>query len=196
MPRSFLNYDDNHKALRLCQWYTSNIHFMNDPSNTLFHEVQPLRMWWVWLLLLIPIVLGWWLFIEQIILGIPVGTNPASNVDAVIIWLAFGIGLPLFFYSTKLLTDVRKDGVYLRFFPLWSRTVPLTDIVTYEARQYRPLREYGGWGIRFGPHRKRAYNVSGNRGVEVKLTDGTQLLIGSQRPEELASAISVAKASR
>ncbi len=74
---------------------------MNDPSNTLFHEVQPLRMWWVWLLLLIPIVLGWWLFIEQIILGIPVGTNPASNVDVVISWLAFGIGLPVFFYSTS-----------------------------------------------------------------------------------------------
>ncbi len=169
---------------------------MNNPSNSLFHEVQPLRMWWVWLVLLIPLVLGWWFFIEQIGFGIPVGTNPASDTVVVIIWLAFGIAPPVYFYYVKLVTDVRTDGVYLHFFPLWSRAVPLTDIVSYEARQYRPLREYGGWGIRFSPHKKRAYNVSGNRGVELKLTDGTQLLIGSQRPEELASAISVAKASR
>ncbi len=169
---------------------------MNNTNNTIYHEVQPLRMWWVWLILLIPLVLGWWFFIEQIVFGIPVGTNPASNIDAVIIWLAFGIGLPLFFYFTKLVTDIKTDGVYLRFVPLWSRTIPLADIISYEARQYRPLREYGGWGIRFSPHKKRAYNMRGNRGVELKLTDGTQLLIGSQRPEELASAIGTAKASR
>ncbi len=167
---------------------------MNNSSNTLFHEVQPLRMWWVWFILLIPLVLGWWFFIEQIVFGIPVGTNPAPDALAVIIWLAFGIALPVYFFYVKLVTDVRTDGVYLRFFPLWSRTVPLRDIVSYEARQYRPLREYGGWGIRFSPHKKRAYNMSGNQGVELTLADGTRLLIGSQRPEELASAISGAQA--
>jgi hypothetical protein len=37
--------------------------------------------------------------------------------------------------------------------------------------------------------------MSGNNGVELELTDGTRLLIGSQRPEELASVIGTAKAS-
>ncbi len=153
-------------------------------------------MWWVLLVILIPLVLGWWFFTEPIVFGIPVGTNPAPDTAAVIIWLVFGIGFPLFFYYTKLVTDVRTDGVYLHFVPLWSHTVPLTDIVSYEARQYHPLREYGGWGIRVGRHKKRAYNMSGNRGVELQLTDGTQLLIGSQQPEELVSAIGAAKASK
>ncbi|MGZ4907609.1 MAG: hypothetical protein ACXV5F_03005 [Halobacteriota archaeon] len=35
--------------------------------------------------------------------------------------------------------------------------------------------------------------MSGNRGVELKLTDGVCPLIDSQRPEELASAIAAAK---
>ncbi len=157
---------------------------MNNSNNTLFHEVQPLRVWWVWLIILIPIVIGWWFFIEQIVFGTPVGTNPASDSVVLVIWLAFGIGLPLFAYYTRLITDVRTDGVYIRFFPLHSRTVALNDIVTYEARQYRPLGEFGGWGIRIGRHKKRAYNMSGNQGVELELTDGTRLLIGSQRPEE------------
>ncbi|MGZ7167683.1 MAG: hypothetical protein ACXVIP_04695, partial [Halobacteriota archaeon] len=79
------------------------------------------------------------------------------------------------------------------FSPLFSRTIPLSDIVTYEARQYRPVLEYGGWGIRFGTRRKRAYTMSGNRGVELELIDGTRLLMGSQRPDELVSAIRAVK---
>ncbi|MGZ7205507.1 MAG: hypothetical protein ACXVIV_02480 [Halobacteriota archaeon] len=66
-------------------------------------------------------------------------------------------------------------------------------ISRYKARQYRPLVEYGRWSIRFGRHKKRAYTMSGNRGVELKLTDGVCPLIDSQRPEELASAIAAAK---
>ncbi|MGZ4903737.1 MAG: hypothetical protein ACXV3U_02945 [Halobacteriota archaeon] len=35
--------------------------------------------------------------------------------------------------------------------------------------------------------------MSGNRGVELKLADGVCPLVGSQRPEELASTIAAAK---
>lgn len=112
-----------------------------------------------------------------------------------IIWIFAGIGLPLFAYFAKLITEVRTEGIYLNFFPLYSRIVALSDIAAYEVRQCSPLVDYGGWGIRFGTQRKRAYTMSGNMGVELELTDGTRLLIGSQRPEELASVIGTAKAS-
>ena len=56
-------------------------------------------------------------------------------------------------------------------------------------RQYRPILDYGGWGIRWGPGKGWAYNVSGNRGVQLELLDGKQLLIGSQNPEKLAQMI-------
>jgi hypothetical protein len=59
------------------------------------------------------------------------------------------------------------------------------------VQTYRPIRDYGGWGIRYGRGGK-AYNVSGNRGVMLELSDGQKLLIGSQRPEELANAINLA----
>jgi len=162
---------------------------MNNARNALFHEVQPLRIWLIWLVILIPVVLAWWLFISQIVFGIPVGDNPLSNIGALVIWLAFGIVLPSFAYYAKLITDVRTDGIYLNFFPMYSKTVAPRDIISYEIRQYRPLVEYGGWGIRFAPHKKRAYTMGGDRGVELELTDGKRLLIGSQRPEELASAV-------
>ncbi|NVL91956.1 MAG: hypothetical protein HWN71_02845 [Desulfobacterales bacterium] len=53
---------------------------------------------------------------------------------------------------------------------------------------YNPLKDYGGWGIRYG-RGGRAYNVSGNRGVYLELSNGKSLLIGSLQPEELARAI-------
>jgi len=167
---------------------------MSNKGEISFHEVQPARMWWAWLIILAIAAFAWWSFIVQIVFETPVGTNPASDAVVVVIWVAFGIEFPLFFYSVKLITDVRTDGIYVRLFPVWSRAVALKDIVRSDPRRYRPLVDYGGWGIRFGGHKKRAYNMSGNRGVELELTDGTHLLIGSQRPEELASAINTAKA--
>ena len=55
-------------------------------------------------------------------------------------------------------------------------------------RIYRSFREYGGHGIRYGSKGK-AYTVSGDRGVQIELLNGKQLLIGSQRAEELVQAI-------
>jgi hypothetical protein len=50
------------------------------------------------------------------------------------------------------------------------------------------LREYGGWGVRgFGSN--RAYNMRGDQGVQLDLVDGSRVLIGTQRPGELETAI-------
>jgi hypothetical protein len=167
---------------------------MTTSSSTLFHESQPFRVWWLWLILLIPVAVSWWTFIVQIVLGTPVGNHPAPDIVTVMLWLLFGFGLPLFAYYTRLITDVHADGVHLRFFPLYSRTIALDDIVAYQARQYSPIREYGGWGIRYGERGNRAFIVGGTGGVELELADKTRVLIGSQRSEEFASAISAAKA--
>lgn len=113
----------------------------------------------------------------------------------VILWLAFGIGLPFFFLYMKLIVTVTDKAVEVYFRPLTRRTIPLTDIARAEARTYSPVREYGGWGIRGAIGRKRAYNVSGNEGVELALVDGSTLMIGSQNAGELAQAIAAAQGS-
>ena len=87
---------------------------------------------------------------------------------------------------------MRHDGLYIKFFPihLSYRKIRWEEIKNYQARTYNPIREFGGWGIRWSWSLKRkAYNVSGNRGVQLELSNGKQVLVGSQRPEELAQAI-------
>jgi hypothetical protein len=95
-------------------------------------------------------------------------------------------------YAMKLLVQVDSKEVRIHFFPLPRRTIPLGEIRACEARTYRPIREYGGWGIRYG-FSGMAYNVSGDRGVQLELHNGKRILIGSQRAEELAAVINHAR---
>jgi hypothetical protein len=72
---------------------------------------------------------------------------------------------------------------------LWrAKHIPFSEIRKAEAVTYRPIRDYGGWGIRSGPE-GWAYNVRGNRGVRIEYQDGNKFLIGSQKAEELEQAI-------
>ena len=107
-----------------------------------------------------------------------------------IFYLLLG-GLLLFIYFTgRLTTEIRPDGVHVRWFPFHRNFIhfPAQTLRSYEAITYRPIRDYGGWGIR---HRMRgkAYNVSGNRGVQLEFTDGKRLMIGSKKPEQMVEAI-------
>jgi hypothetical protein len=161
--------------------------------NLLYREVQHFRQVWLWILLLSLAGLAIYGMVQQLILGKPFGDNPASDTVLVIIVVVFGFGFPVFFYMINLTTEVRSDGLYIRFFPLHLsfRRIPLEDLKAYEARTYSALREYGGWGIRWGWGGK-AYNVRGNRGVQVELSNGERILIGSQRAEQLAEALDLA----
>jgi hypothetical protein len=164
-----------------------------EARNIIFHEVQQFRQIWLWLIILLPVGILWYGAIQQFVFKQPFGSKPAPDSVLFISWLIVGIALPALFYSSKLITEVRDDGVYLRFFPfhLSFRKIPFDRLSKYEARTYNPLLEYGGWGIRYG-WKGKAYNVSGDRGVQLELSNREQILIGSQKPEELAYAIDLA----
>jgi len=165
---------------------------MNKENKTkpFYSEVQHVRQIWIWLVVLFLTGLFWYVFVKQVIMGIPFGNRPAPNVILVIFWFIFGIGFPLLFFSTKLVTEVRNDGIYIQFFPFhWTfRKITFGEIRRYDKRTYNPILEYGGWGIRKG-RRGMAYNVSGKKGVQLEFFYHKRLLIGSKRPEELFQAI-------
>ena len=159
-------------------------------TGILFRETQHFRQVWLWALLLSISLLIIYSMVQQLIMGRPFGSNPAPDLVLVILGIAFGLGFPLFFYFLKLTTEVRDDGLYYRFSPfhLSFRRIALGELVKYEAKTYSPIKDYGGWGIRYG-RGGMAYNVIGNRGVQLELASGRRILLGSQRPEELVEAI-------
>ena len=169
----------------------------NNNNNRFYREIQRFRQLWLWILILSIAAITLWGMIQQLFLGKPFGNNPAPDIVLVIIVVIFGFGFPYVFYKMNLTTEVRSDGIYYRFFPFHFsfHKIKLEDLVKYEARTYNPIRDYGGWGIRWGSKGK-AYNVSGKRGVNLEFSDGKQLLIGSQKPEEFVEALNLALGKR
>ena len=159
------------------------------PSSILC-EVQQFRQVWIWAIVSALAGLVWYAAVRQLLLHRPFGGIPMPVIPLVIFWFIFGIGLPALFFFARLVTKVRDDGIYICFFPFhWAfRRIAFTEVKQSKVRTYRPIREFGGWGIRYGRTGK-AYNVSGDRGVEIELSNGNRLLIGSQRAEELWRAI-------
>ena len=162
---------------------------LNNEQNLIYREVQHMRQWWLWVIIIAAVAIAWWVFIVQIIEGTPFGSKPAPDVVVWIIAMLIGMALPLLFLMLKMITEVRKDRIRIRYFPLYTRIVAVGEIKTYGAVTNRPIRDYGGWGIKWAGSRGMAYNVSGNKGVQLELTNGKKLLIGSQKAEELAAAI-------
>jgi hypothetical protein len=170
---------------------------MSEPR---FREVQRFRQPWVWCLILATC--GWltgvvlYGVVQQLGSGEPWGDQPMPDVWLLITALgtvSFSLGMVWLFWAMELQVEVRSDALYLHFRPLKRRTIQYQEIASVEACEYRPVLQYGGWGIRRGRN-GWAYNVSGNQGVRLSLTDGGELLIGSQRSTELAVAIAAERA--
>ena len=163
---------------------------MTKENNITFHEEQQFRQTWVWVILVIPTVILWYIAIQELVFGNTVGNSNMSKEMLFAFWFGFGALFPLFFYKLKLITQVRQDGLYIRFAPVHFsfKKIPLDNLKKHYVCVYNPILEYGGWGIKHGLKGK-TYNVSGNRGVQLKFTDKKDLLIGSQKPEQLDGAI-------
>ncbi|HLA45851.1 MAG TPA: hypothetical protein VJZ27_20555, partial [Aggregatilineales bacterium] len=152
---------------------------MSDQYTIYFREEQRFTQWWIWLAIGLSSLSTWYAFFAVILDDDSADDTLTVKLLLWIFGVVFGIGLPIFVYSIRLIVEVRDDHLSVRFFPMLTRRIPYTDIKRYEARQYSPLREYGGWGIKgstgFGQYRGKAYNVRGNWGVQFEMQDGENL---------------------
>ena len=151
----------------------------------------------MWVIVLFVGAIAWYGGVQQILLKKPFGSNPAPDAIMIMLWAIFGVLFPLLFFSLKLDTEVRSDGLYVYFFPLQFQTqkISFEQIKSFDIREYSAMKEFGGYGIRYGKSGK-AFNISGNRGVQLHFHDGKSLLIGSQRSEEFVMAIESASGIR
>ncbi len=158
-------------------------------STPIFTESQRFRQ--PWLILLFVALIGGFLYpvIQQVLLGNPVGAEPVTNFELVLALISSLLFTTLFFIF-RLDTELSDQGISARLFPIHRsfRRFAWKDIQHIEVRQYKPLREYGGWGIRFG-FKGKAWNISGNKGIQLVFTNGKNLLIGTNKPEEVQKAL-------
>lgn len=163
-----------------------------NPLAVVYREEQNFE-WWTYLLVaLIEAVAGSTLaWISQS------GFNPVASGGLrglAISMIAIGaIAMPMLVVVgfLRMTTEVTPTDlrVWFGWIPTYRRFVAIGMIQKIDVVSYRPILDHGGWGIRSGRDGERVLNARGSRGVRLELSDGTRLLIGSQRPEALALAI-------
>ncbi|MBN1366640.1 MAG: DUF1648 domain-containing protein [Dehalococcoidales bacterium] len=86
---------------------------------------------------------------------------------------------------------VTKQNITIRFGILGFKVLRLAteEIAAVETHQFSPLRDFGGYGIRFN-REMAAYYLRGTRGVKITTVRGKKYLIGSDNTERLAVVIS------
>ena len=131
----------------------------------------------------------------QLVLDIPFGTNHMSNTVLLIttfIAVSASTIMLIFFLFARLETVVSKQSFYFRFIPLINkpRIIRAVNIDYCEIRKYHPIKDFGGWGIRYNRKEKTmCYNVRGNLGLLIVLKNGKRILFGSQNPHKFKQAI-------
>jgi hypothetical protein len=165
---------------------------------TLFTETQYFRQAWLWALLLVSSVPAFVLIVAVVVDdagGLTPEVYPVLGIATLLVW-----GPLVVFHRARLVTEVRRDGLSVRLFPvhLSARHIPAEAITSCEVVSFSPLGEYGGVGIRHNPtfyrwgvsfEKPKAYVVSGGDGVRIDRVDARPLVVGSQHPEELRAAL-------
>jgi hypothetical protein len=92
---------------------------------------------------------------------------------------------------------VTRDALVVRWGIFGIRVLKLetSEISEAEIHDFSPLKDFGGYGIRFN-REMRAYYLRGSRGVKITAIDGKKYLIGSDQPENLLSVIDSVLESR
>ena len=145
-----------------------------------FQEKQQFRQWW--LIAILSITIG------GIILNIYNKTEGFRNIGSnklKVITLIITIIIIASIFILELRTKIDSKGISANFdpFPFFKRHYNWSEIDKIYVRKYSALTEYGGWGVR-GFGEAKAYNVSGNYGIQIVTKENKQFLIGTQKPQD------------
>ncbi len=77
-------------------------------------------------------------------------------------------------FSVNLSWELDTNGFSYRFLPfIWRRKfIPIQEIQSIEVLDIRPLRDFGGWGLRWSFKYGKAYTTSGKTVIRLTLKNG------------------------
>jgi len=128
---------------------------------------------------------AWWTFGDS-------GTVPGSF--AVLGPVALAVAAPTAIWwllRVRIHVDDRLYRVQLWPFPLRSE-VPVRSIRDVYVREVRPLRQYGGWGVRWRRRGDVLYSLGGKKAVTVEYRRKGQtrkLTVTTERADEVFAAL-------
>jgi|GEM_PF-6447484 len=133
---------------------------------------------------LVVILLMWiWILIPQLSLF---GNTYTLPLWFFLFFIGYSLLFVILYFRSRLITSIGQDGIKVSSRKK-SEYYPWDEIKELSIIKYNPLR-YGGWGAT----RKREYTLftaSGDRAVQLVLTDGRKVIIGTRKPDEINSVL-------
>lgn len=153
----------------------------------LFEEHQYQRRLLPWLL-----VAGIWTASISHIYKIGISTEHKMYDILILLILPLTINLLLLFFRLS----IKIDKKYFKFkmFPFhWHfRKIRLNEISNATVKEYNTDRTFHGWGMGIPWNKNyQSYTVKGYKGVEISLSNGKQIFIGTQQPESLIESLNI-----
>lgn len=154
-----------------------------DMTGTKFSEKQRFRQIWLWILM---VILGIPLYYYSVRLLFFNLTTSEMCQMAIAMLTVLHIITIAFLLVIKLEVEITNRHITYRLSPFHFRkkVVPLNQLHCAYIRLYNPVKELSFMGIHFGKGPK-AYCINGFWGLQLEFAAGRQLLIGTQRPEEM-----------
>ncbi|WBL24800.1 hypothetical protein [Zunongwangia sp. HGR-M22] len=148
-----------------------------------FKEEQRFTQWWliaIFTIVILGILLNFFSYEK------PLQQFSTFSIVSKTIGIIIGVGI----FLVKMRTRIDKSGVEVWFSPFRFTRKSFTwkELEKAHTRKYKPVTEYGGWGIR-GLNKPKAYNVKGNKGIQLKTRKGRYFLIGTQQPDNVDRVI-------
>lgn len=158
-------------------------------SKTYFQEEQrPGKyVWIIFVFINIIFLIG---VIKQIGLGRQFGNQPMNDAGLLIVTILFFLLTVVLGIFTKLQTYIDIGGIYIRYLPfqIKYKFIDWKSVERVNIRRYNPFTEYGGYGIKKS-FKGTSYTTKGRVGLELQLSNGKKILIGTLQPEYLTSIL-------
>lgn len=149
----------------------------------------------------------WWLYVifgaSLLAMVIPVALNSEEMFKDKVAKIALSITFLLILVAVFIIriitlhTRIDEKGIHYRFTPFHRKQylVSWNEVNNVYVRKYNAISEYGGWGYRGFSLRSsgRAYNVKGNRGIQIEFKNGKKLLLGTQKEVEAQRILNIYK---
>lgn len=155
-----------------------------------FKEEQRFTQLWLIVLMAVSLVVPFAILIKEYL-----KEKSSLTTTDLIIALVLLSASGLLIFAFKLTTRIDERGIHYQFFPFHFKLklISWDEITNAYVRIYDPIGEYGGWGLKGGAlwnsKKGKAINVSGDVGIQLELTNGKKLLIGTQQKTDAENVL-------
>ncbi len=151
------------------------------PMNKSYHEIQALKNWLLWIVLIGLLFFFTIASVSQILLGMPIGDNPLPSW-ALISGVLFSALFTVIMARTQLILDLDSTQFRMTFGPLGQlecnwKEIKKVSIINMPRSGYGK-RQHSKYGT--------IYNAGGKHGMFLELKNGEKLLISTRKNSELS----------